>query len=288
MTAIITNPVKGSHFESRKIMQEAGLHNHNQRGIARSANESGYMSIVLSGGYSDDEDFGTEIIYTGEGKRDNKGNIIADQTITGGNKRLVESFERGEPIYVFRGHKHRSPFSPKSGYSFAGEFLITEHWIEKGQDNFDIIRFKLHEIGTTSDSLSNALYEDESPSERREYKVNRIIRETKIAQGVKHLYSYACQVCDRTISLPTGGEYAEAAHIKPLGLPHNGPDTLENLLCLCPNHHLMFDKYCFSIDPETFKLIGLNGSLTVHESHQLSRSALEYHHHNYVSHSNID
>jgi hypothetical protein len=33
----------------------------------------------------------------------------------------------------------------------------------------------------------------------------------------------------------------EAAHIRPLGAPHNGPDTLDNTLCLCPNHHVLFD-----------------------------------------------
>ena len=33
----------------------------------------------------------------------------------------------------------------------------------------------------------------------------------------------------------------EAAHIRPLGAPHNGPDTLDNTLCLCPNHHVPFD-----------------------------------------------
>lgn len=287
MRNVISNPTKGIHFDNRKEMQEAGLHNHNQRGIARSANESEYMSIVLSGGYADDEDFGTEIIYTGEGKRDSKGNIVADQTITGGNKRLIESFEHGEPIYVFRGHKHRSPYSPKSGYSFAGKFLITDHWMEKGQDNFDIIRFRLNELATPSDSQSSGPIFNETPSQRREYTVNRLIRETRIAQEVKHLYNYACQVCDQTISLPTGGNYAEAAHIKPLGIPHNGPDTLENLLCLCPNHHLMFDKYCFTINPETFNLIGTKGALTLRQTHQLNRDCLEYHHQNYVLHAGI-
>jgi hypothetical protein len=33
----------------------------------------------------------------------------------------------------------------------------------------------------------------------------------------------------------------EAAHIRPLGAPHNGPDTWDNTLCLCPNHHVPFD-----------------------------------------------
>ncbi|WP_406603762.1 HNH endonuclease [Neolewinella aquimaris] len=27
----------------------------------------------------------------------------------------------------------------------------------------------------------------------------------------------------------------------PLGAPHNGPEDLSNLLCLCPNYHVKFD-----------------------------------------------
>lgn len=35
--------------------------------------------------------------------------------------------------------------------------------------------------------------------------------------------------------------YAEGAHIRPLST-RGGPDTEENLLCLCPNHHVSFDR----------------------------------------------
>ncbi|WP_246150617.1 HNH endonuclease [Streptomyces qinzhouensis] len=45
-----------------------------------------------------------------------------------------------------------------------------------------------------------------------------------------------------------GGPYSEAAHIQGLGSPHFGPDVLENLLCLCPNHHKQFDTFSIYID----------------------------------------
>ncbi|MDQ1305783.1 MAG: putative restriction endonuclease [Actinomycetota bacterium] len=38
--------------------------------------------------------------------------------------------------------------------------------------------------------------------------------------------------------------------IKALGVPHNGPDVLENLLCLCPNDHARFDRAAIYIDPD--------------------------------------
>jgi len=37
-------------------------------------------------------------------------------------------------------------------------------------------------------------------------------------------------------------DYAECCHIRPLGRPHNGSDTLDNVLCLCANCHVLFDK----------------------------------------------
>jgi predicted restriction endonuclease len=48
-------------------------------------------------------------------------------------------------------------------------------------------------------------------------------------------------MCGRTIGLPNGKRYAEAHHIKPLGQPHCGPDILENIVCVCPNHHAELD-----------------------------------------------
>jgi len=57
------------------------------RGIA-----SHGSSIVLSGGYVDDEDMGDVIIYTGEGGRDsNTGRQIADQQLALGNRALAEN-----------------------------------------------------------------------------------------------------------------------------------------------------------------------------------------------------
>lgn len=252
------------------------------KGIGRAKDGSGNMSIVLSGGYVDDKDFGDEIIYTGEGGRDeNSGQQIEDQAITGGNRDLIAAFEAGEPVYVTRGSKHKSPYSPSSGYEFAGIFYITEHWIEKGQDGFDIIRFKLaNEKSYISPGESDVNVE----TTRVSVTSTRIIRETKIAKEIKELYGYACQVCGDVIDLPTGSKYAEAAHIKPLGRPHNGPDTISNLLCLCPNHHLMFDKYCYSIDPDNFELAGLSGSLRVTNEHYINKDCITYHYVNYLSH----
>ncbi len=79
------------------------------------------------------------------------------------------------------------------------------------------------------------------PTGREEVTIYRIIRDTLLARQVKQLHNYQCQLCDHTIVLPDGNRYAEAHHVQPLGAPHDGPDVLENIVCVCPNHHAELD-----------------------------------------------
>ena len=76
---------------------------------------------------------------------------------------------------------------------------------------------------------------------------------------VKTLHDHQCQVCGVRLE-PPAGPYAEGAHVRPLGSPHEGPDTAGNILCLCPNHHVLLDLGAFSITDD-LQLTGLEGSL---------------------------
>jgi putative restriction endonuclease len=78
------------------------------------------------------------------------------------------------------------------------------------------------------------------------------------------------------VPTPTG-PYAEGAHIKPLGRPHDGPDIEANVLCLCPNHHVMFDSGAFRIT-DALELIGsVTGTLRRMTAHQIGVEFLQYH-----------
>jgi predicted restriction endonuclease len=66
-----------------------------------------------------------------------------------------------------------------------------------------------------------------------------------VERAIKRLYDNTCQIC-RTRLVTASGPYSEGAHIRPLGIPHNGPDTLENILCLCPNCHALFDGHALT------------------------------------------
>src|SRR5688572_28299463 len=94
---------EGSFFESRLELSRAGLHRPTMAGISGTGKE-GADSIVLSGGYEDDQDSGDLIIYTGHGGRDPETRQQAsDQLLIGGNLALAYSCTHGLPVRVIRG-----------------------------------------------------------------------------------------------------------------------------------------------------------------------------------------
>lgn len=273
---------EGGVYADRMALHVSGIHPPTQAGISYSQRE-GADSIVLSGGYVDDEDFGDEIVYTGMGGRDlESGKQVADQTLTSGNQALGVNKNEGLPVRVTRGANHISPFSPKSGYQYAGLYLVEDYWHEKGKHGFLVWRYRLKKIAPSIvPPAVNPVPPTAGtvPSSRQEVTYQRIVRDTATARKVKDKYSFKCQVCNLVIETPVG-PYAEAAHIRPLGRPHNGPDTQDNLLCLCPNHHVMFDSGVIGI-ADDLTLIGLKGSIRLEKGHQIDTKHLTYHRNHY-------
>jgi putative restriction endonuclease len=270
----------GHWFSGRKEMMPSSFHRSWGAGIDGNGNV-GTAAIVLSGGYEDDEDNGDEIIYTGAGgNAPNSGKQIENQSWeNSGNAGLLTSMDQGIPVRVIRGHQHKSEFSPKTGYTYAGLYSVIDAWEELGKSGFKICRFRLGYCGenrTRRTPEDTELDYKKKKAQRKEGTVLRIVRDTKISRDLKELYKFECQICG--IAIPTKkGLYAEGAHIKPLGKPHNGDDCTDNLLCLCPNHHVMFDKGSIAID-DSFNLLGqLSGVITVNAKHKIDVNNLEYH-----------
>jgi putative restriction endonuclease len=113
------------------------------------------------------------------------------------------------------------------------------------------------------------------PAPRREEQAERIVRRAAVAESVKRLHDYRCQVCGERLNT-AAGPYAEAAHIRPLGRPHDGPDVAGNMLCLCPNHHVLFDQFGLAI-ADDFELIGYPGRLRTHPRHRIDPAHVHYH-----------
>jgi hypothetical protein len=77
--------------------------------------------------------------------------------------------------------------------------------------------------------------------------IHRFIRDTKTSRELKSLYQFRCQVCGVRLEIEPGVFYAEGHHIQPLGGEHKGRDVAENILCLCPNHHALFDYFAIPL-----------------------------------------
>lgn len=229
----------GTHFESREAVRLAGLHRHAQGGISGNY-EDGADAIVVSGGYVDDRDYGDRIVYTGQGGQSN-GRQVADQTLTRGNLALVRSEQRGLPVRVIRGATGDS-HSPQAGYRYDGLFVVTGHWVDKSIDGPRIWRFTLESAdGGASWENTGAAPAGESSPGRATSVIQRVIRNSAVTQWVKDLHGGVCQFCGIALATPAG-VYSEGAHVRALGAPHGGPDKPDNVLCLCPNDHVLFDK----------------------------------------------
>lgn len=273
----IPNYIEGDLFDSRSDLSLAGIHRPRQAGISGSETE-GADSIVLSGGYEDDQDYGDMIVYTGHGGRDPETRQqVGDQLLTRGNAALAHSCMHGLPVRVIRGASHPSPYSPPVGYRYDGLYRVEDYWREQGRSGYIIWRFRLVKIIEEQASQQRIAERPEqyNVAPRQETRVLRIVRDTQQARWIKELYDYQCQVCLVRLQ-GSAGPYAEAAHIRPLGAPHNGPDTIDNLLCLCPNHHVLFDYGGIAI-ADDLALLGMEGRLFVKQEHHINIDHVRYH-----------
>lgn len=178
--------------------------------------------------------------------------------------------------------RRRSVYVWGAPYRYDGLYQVARHWHERGRDGYLIYRYEL----VAADPLS--VPEAAFPSgnqfpERRTLVTQRILRDLSIGFAVKKLYDHVCQVCGSRLMTPVG-PYAEVAHIRPLGVPAHGPDVIDNVLCLCPNDHVLLDKGAFSIT-DTLELLGRDGRLNVAPRHHISLDVLAYHRDHIYQHS---
>jgi putative restriction endonuclease len=264
----------GTEFASRYELAASGIHKPTQAGISGSTT-AGADSIVVSGGYEDDEDYGDYIIYGGQVSNDpNTKRQIASAELDRGNLALVVSYNKGLPVRVTRGLGS----AKKRTYRYDGLYLVERWWADRSKSGFRIYCFALRKID--DQPISTPAGELPLPFNREPERVKsyttRTVRDTLVAERVKKKHDYVCQACSTRIER-LGGAYAEGAHIKPLGRPHNGPDTANNILCLCPNCRVLFDSWAFTIEDDATLLGAAKGSLNEIESHKINREYLAYH-----------
>ena len=97
--------------------------------------------------------------------------------------------------------------------------------------------------------------------------IDIILRKKILVDKIKKMYNYTCQICGTRISIHNDKYYSEVHHIIPLGIPHNGSDSIDNMICVCPNDHVLLDFFAIPIETKYLKLY----------RHDISAVAVEYH-----------
>ena len=118
-----------------------------------------------------------------------------------------------------------------------------------------------------------------SPIKRTSSQITEIERDKELPKIIKEIYEATCQLCKVPLRTPTGN-ISEGAHIHPLGNGHDGPDTIENLLCLCPNHHALLDRHGWYLTDDLSAIETVSGthlgSISKADSHDISIACIRY------------
>ncbi|QRG66004.1 HNH endonuclease [Brevibacillus choshinensis] len=107
-------------------------------------------------------------------------------------------------------------------------------------------------------------------------------RKQNIVSYLKEMYKDICQVCHEALLIGTNGEtLSEVHHIQPLG-SHNGSDSIDNMIVLCPNHHAMFDRGAISIELDKKLVLHVCPTHKIHNQplilkHEINPRYVEYH-----------
>jgi putative restriction endonuclease len=292
MIGEVPNVEVGQEYRTRRLAHEAGVHRPLQAGICGTM-RTGAESIVVSGGYKDDEDYGDVIVYTGHGGQDGAGNQVSNQSLDdAGNAALVTSYLEGLPVRVLRGYQSNSVYAPEAGYRYDGLYRVTNYGSKLGIDGFLIWQFRLEAYSATPmpptgqqlELSGKSVRVHENPTigaeapERITSTVQRIVRSSAVKRQVKAWHDNRCQICETRIEVP-GGSYSEGAHIQALGSPHNGPDITGNVLCLCPNCHVMLDAGAVILEDNLTIVRGgqPTGVLRTHAKHAIDLSCVRHH-----------
>jgi hypothetical protein len=140
-----------------------------------------------------------------------------------------------------------NPYPPKYVVSLAAQFA---YGVAHGPEAFNAVEAKNYFIKNHYRIVDRRLVDgqtqkardfNDAPPGRSITTTYRILRDTDLARQIKALHEYYCQICGHRIQLADGSFYAEAHHVRPLGMPHDGPDIAGNIICVCPNHHAELD-----------------------------------------------
>ena len=105
----------------------------------------------------------------------------------------------------------------------------------------DIIDIETLGSSISGIELLNEIYSNATIEQKE--KLVKVIERGKIATEIKEYVEFKCQICEALGQNPysfkkkNGEYYVETQHIIPVSDYKNSKLSVDNLICLCPNHH---------------------------------------------------
>ena len=90
-------------------------------------------------------------------------------------------------------------------------------------------------------------------NQRKKYSVQQLKRDHTFREKVLEAYGYKCAICRCDTK-----EVLQAAHEKEYEAANTNCDIPEHGICLCANHHLMYDRHLYDINLKTRRLENVN------------------------------
>ncbi len=192
---------------------------------------------------------------------------------------VIRYFEKDDLIFIFN-LKHRKELKAEvSTISITGKDFLLEQVIGNGcyykkikgclekekiiiipTMLLDVVIDNLYEYFQINEFDEKDVYDEEEASleiiERKRKSITRLVRDWRFQKNVISAYNGECAICRCNII-----ELLQAAHIIPV--KDGGNDDVNNGICLCANHHLMFDRGLLSIDFNSLEVTIHNESIKV-------------------------
>ena len=149
-------------------------------------------------------------------------------------------------------------FRTENGLLFEKILIVSFDTLEKiKHDLYEFLRFDIDDTNisqVTHRDNSNTYYEWTNDKNRERVSISTWKRNQRFRKIVLENYNYKCAICGCAEE-----KILEAAHIN--AVKNGGKDILENGICLCRNHHKMFDEKLIMLNFENHSIYDVKPSV---------------------------